>query len=115
MGAVGLLYVGAVLFVNGLALIGLVRGTSMIPMNLFVGPVAGRHAVLSDLHRPRGPGEHRRRVGLVPLRLHVPICGDEQRLQPGRTGLGWFCIFVAIAAVVYSWWNFSSYAALQLR
>ena len=35
--AVGLLYVGAVLFVNGLALVGLVEGTSMIPMNLFVG------------------------------------------------------------------------------
>ena len=37
MAAVGLLYVGAVLFVNGLALVGLVKGTSMIPMNLFVG------------------------------------------------------------------------------
>jgi len=37
MAAVGLLYVGAVLFVNGLALVGLVRGTSMIPMNLIWG------------------------------------------------------------------------------
>jgi hypothetical protein len=30
-------YIDAVLFVNGLALVGLVWGTSMVPMNLFVG------------------------------------------------------------------------------
>jgi hypothetical protein len=37
MGLVGLLYVGAVLFVNGLLLIGAVEGRSAAPINLFVG------------------------------------------------------------------------------
>jgi hypothetical protein len=34
---VGLLYVGAVLFLNGLLLIGVVEGRSAAPLNLFVG------------------------------------------------------------------------------
>jgi hypothetical protein len=29
------------------------------------------------------------------------------------TGLGWFSLFVAVAAVVYSWWNFGGYGALS--
>lgn len=37
MGNVGLLYVGAVLFINGLALMGIVKGTGATPLNWFVG------------------------------------------------------------------------------
>ncbi len=37
MGALGLLFVGSVLLVNGLALLGLVDGRAAAPINLFVG------------------------------------------------------------------------------
>jgi len=37
VGATGLLYVGAVLFINGLSFFGLVKGKSLVPMNVFVG------------------------------------------------------------------------------
>ena len=37
MGSVGLLYVGAVLFLNGAMLLGWVKARSAAPMNLFVG------------------------------------------------------------------------------
>ena len=37
MGTVGLLYVGAILFINGLALMGLVKGSGATPLNWFVG------------------------------------------------------------------------------
>ncbi len=37
MGAVGLLYVGAVLVVNGVMLLGLVSPAGAAPLNLFVG------------------------------------------------------------------------------
>ncbi|MDT7637982.1 MAG: putative amide transporter protein, partial [Pseudonocardiales bacterium] len=37
MGTVGLLYVGAVLFINGMMLLGFVEGRSAAMMNLFVG------------------------------------------------------------------------------
>ena len=31
------------------------------------------------------------------------------------TGLGWFSLFVAMAAVIYSWWNFANYSALTVN
>lgn len=37
MGNVGLLYVGAALFINGCALLGWVRGTGAVPISIFVG------------------------------------------------------------------------------
>ena len=37
MGSVGLLYVGAVLVINGLMLLGVVEARSAAPLNLFVG------------------------------------------------------------------------------
>lgn len=113
MGAVGLLYVGAVLFVNGLALVGLVRGTSMIPMNLFVGllqVVTPFYLIFS------ADGDQAVIVGASGLFLfgftYLYVAMNNAFNLDG-TGLGWFCVFVAMAAVVYSWWNFASYAALS--
>ena len=37
MGSVGLLYVGAVLFLNGCMLLGWVDSRSAVPLNIFVG------------------------------------------------------------------------------
>ena len=37
MGAVGLLYVGAILFLNGTMLLGWIDGQSAAPLNVFVG------------------------------------------------------------------------------
>ena len=37
MGSVGLLYVGAVLFLNGMMLLGRVDARSAAPLNIFVG------------------------------------------------------------------------------
>ena len=37
MGSVGLLYVGAVLFLNGCMLLGWVDQRSAVPLNIFVG------------------------------------------------------------------------------
>lgn len=113
MGAVGLLYVGAVLFVNGLALAGLVRGTSMIPMNLFVGllQVVTPFYLIFSAH-----GNQAQIVGGSGLflfgftYLYVAM-NNAFNLDP--TGLGWFCLFVAMTAGVYSYWNFANYAALS--
>lgn len=112
MAAVGLLYVGAVLFVNGLALCGLVRGTSMIPMNLFVGvlQVVTPFYLIFSAH-----GDQAVIVGASGLFLfgftYLYVAMNNAFNLDG-TGLGWFCVFVAAAACVYSWWNFTSYSAL---
>lgn len=112
MGAVGLLYVGAVLFVNGLALCGLVRGTSMIPINLFVGLLQ----VITPLYLIfSAHGDQAVIVGASGLFLfgftYLYVAMNNAFNLDG-TGLGWFSLFVAVSAVVYSWWNFSSYSAL---
>jgi hypothetical protein len=113
--AVGLLYVGAVLFVNGLALVGWVRGTSMIPMNLFVGILQ----VVTPFYLIfTAEGDQAVIVGASGLFLFgftYLYVAMNNAFDLDGTGLGWFCLFVAIAAVVYSWWNFSGYAALKVN
>jgi hypothetical protein len=110
--AVGLLYVGAVLFVNGLALVGVVKGTSLIPMNLFVGllQVVTPFYLIFTAH-----GSQAQIVGASGLFLfgftYLYVAMNNAFNMDG-SGLGWFSLFVAIAAVVYSYWNFSDYAAL---
>ncbi|HEV7774404.1 MAG TPA: AmiS/UreI family transporter [Conexibacter sp.] len=112
MGAVGLLYVGAVLFVNGLALCGLVRGRAMIPMNLFVGLLQ----VITPLYLIfSADGDQATIVGASGLFLFgftYLYVAMNNAFDLDGTGLGWFSLFVAVSAVVYSWWNFSSYSAL---
>jgi len=110
--AVGLLYVGAVLFINGLALVGLVRGTSLVPMNIFVGilqVVTPFYLIFS------ADGDQATIVGASGLFLfgftYLYVAANNTFNLDG-TGLGWFCAFVAIAAVIYSWWNFANYSAL---
>jgi len=112
VGAVGLLYVGAVLFVNGLALCGLVRGTSMIPMNLFVGLLQ----VITPLYLIfSAHGDQATIVGASGLFLfgftYLYVAMNNAFNLDG-TGLGWFSLFVAVSAAVYSWWNFANYSAL---
>lgn len=114
MAAVGLLYVGAVLFVNGLALVGLVKGTSMIPMNLFVGLLQ----VITPLYLIfTARGDQAVIIGASGLFLfgftYLYVAMNNAFDYDG-TGLGWFSLFVAITAIVYSYWNFSGYAFLKV-
>ncbi|HWV87230.1 MAG TPA: AmiS/UreI family transporter [Capillimicrobium sp.] len=112
MAAVGLLYVGAVLFVNGLALFGLVKGTSMIPMNLFVGILQ----VVTPFYLIfTADGDQAVIVGASGLFLFgftYLYVAMNNAFDLDGTGLGWFSLFVAMAAVVYAWWNFANYSAL---
>lgn len=113
MAAVGLLYVGAVLFVNGLALVGLVRGVSMIPMNLFVGVLQ----VITPFYLIFTAGGDQAVIvgasGLFLFGFTYLYVAMNNAFNYDGTGLGWFCLFVAIAAVIYAYWNFSGYAALE--
>ena len=114
MAAVGLLYVGAVLFVNGLGLVGWVKGTSMVPMNLFVGllQVVTPLYLIFSAH-----GNQATIVGASGLflfgftYLYVAL---NNTFNLDGTGLGWFCLFVVFAACVYAVWNFTHSGALGL-
>jgi putative amide transporter protein len=105
--AVGLLYVGAVLFVNGLALTGFVKGKSLIPINLFVGLLQ----VITPLYLIfTAHGNQATIVGASGLFLfgftYLYVCMTNA-WDWDPTGVGWFSLFVVFAAVVYCVWNFT--------
>lgn len=107
MGSVGLLYVGAVLFVNGLMLLGAVPPKSAAILNLFVGALqcAIPTAMLIQAHGDAA--EILAASGLYLFGftyLYVGI-GNLTGLDP--RGVGWFSAFVAAAAVVYSLVSFT--------
>ncbi len=106
MGAVGLLYVGAVLFLNGMMLMGFVDPRSVIPLNIFVGllqvvtptflifTAAGDESIILNAS------------GLYLFGFTYLYVAFNQWMGLDGTGLGYFSLFVAICALVYSFVNF---------
>ena len=109
MGNVGLLYVGAVLFINGCALLGWVRGNGAVPLNIFVGLLQ----VITPTYLIFTAGGDTDVIfgasglylfGFTYLYVAMnTIWGFE------ATGLGFFSLFVAIAAVCYAVVNVVTY------
>lgn len=102
MGSVGLLYVGAILFVNGTMLLGWIDGKSAAPLNVFVGllqVVTPTYLIISadgDMTRILAAS------GLYLFGFTYLYVGWNLLGNLDGTGLGMFSLFVAIAAVVYS-------------
>lgn len=108
MGSVGLLYVGAVLFVNGLMLLGVVPPKSAAVLNLFVGALQCVVPTAMLIQADGDTGTILAASGLYLFGftyLYVGI-GNLANLDP--RGVGWFSAFVAGAAVVYSILSFTT-------
>ncbi|MCE0762886.1 AmiS/UreI family transporter [Pseudonocardia kujensis] len=106
MASVGLLYVGAVLFLNGAMLLGWVEAKSAAPLNLFVGllqVVTPTYLIFTAAGDPtivlNASGLYL--FGFTYLYVACNLWGGLD-----GTGLGYFSLFVAIAAVGYSVLNF---------
>ncbi|MBA2577142.1 MAG: transporter [Euzebyaceae bacterium] len=106
MGSVGLLYVGAVLFLNGAMLLGWVEGKSAAPLNIFVGLLQ----VVTPTYLIFASGGDADVIlgasglylfGFTYLYVAFNLLGDLD-----GTGLGYFSLFVAVCAVVYAGVNF---------
>lgn len=102
MGAVGLLYVGAILFLNGTMLLGWIDSRSAAPLNVFVGllqVVTPTYLIIS------ADGDTTAILAASGLYLfgftYLYVAWNLLAGLDG-TGLGMFSLFVAIAAVVYS-------------
>ena len=115
MGNVGLLYVGAILFINGCALLGWVRGNGAVPLNIFVGllqvitPTYLIFTANGDTDVIFG-ASGLYLFGFTYLYVAMnTIWGFE------GTGLGFFSLFVAIAAVGYAVVNVVAVPGLRLR
>lgn len=106
MASVGLLYVGAVLFVNGMMLLGWVDGRAAGPMNLFVGIL---QVVTPTYLIFTADGDADVILGASGLYLFgFTYLYVAMNLFFGLdgTGLGWFSFFVALCTVVYAALNF---------
>ena len=106
MGATGLLYVGAVLFLNGASLIGWVKGNSNAPMNVFVGLLQVVTPLYLIFTANGDPATILGASGLFLFGFTYLFVAFNGFMNLDGTGLGWFCIYVAAAAIVYAAFNY---------
>lgn len=109
MSNVGLLYVGAILFINGLALMGFVKGTGATPLNWFVGflqvvtPTYLIFTANGDVDQIFSAG------GLYLFGFTYLYVALNNTWGFDATGLGYYSLFVAIVAVGYAVVNAVNY------
>ena len=106
MGNVGLLYVGAVLFINGLMLLGRVDAKSAVPMNLMVGAMQVVTPTYIIFTADGSPGAILGASGLYLFGFTYLYVAYGNLAGLDGSGLGWFSGFVAVCAVVFAGLNF---------
>jgi putative amide transporter protein len=105
MAAVGLLFVGAVLFVNGLLLLGLVDAKSAAPFNLFVGAL--QTAVPFYLiATAKTADDILLASGIFLFGFTYLYVGITNLAGYSTLGVGWYSLWVVILAVAFSLTNF---------
>jgi hypothetical protein len=109
MAAVGLLYVGAVLIINGLMLLGRIDARAAAPLNLFVGGLQ----VITPTYLIFTSGGDADAIlfasGIYLFGFTYLYVGFNLLAGLDGTGLGWFSAFVAVCALVYSGLNFQRF------
>jgi len=94
-----LFWVGAVLFLNGLWLLGRISDREIAVIDVFVGFLT----LIIALYLALGPGADASSIRAAALTLlfsftYLWVAWDRWNGADGR-GLGWFCLFVAITTV----------------
>lgn len=107
MGNVGLLYVGAVLFVNGLMLLDVVPARSAAVLNLFVGALQCVLPTVMLVMAAGDPAAVLAASGLYLFGFTYLYVGIVNLTGLEPQGIGWFSLFVAGGAVVYSALSFT--------
>lgn len=107
MGAVGLIYVGAVLFVNGAMLLGWVDGRSAAPLNLFVGVLQVITPTYLIFSANGNADQILNASGLYLFGFTYLYVAFNLFFNLDGTGLGYFSLFVAVAALAYAAVNFT--------
>ncbi|MGY1709338.1 AmiS/UreI family transporter [Geodermatophilus sp. SYSU D00758] len=106
MATVGLLYVGAVLVVNGIMLLGYVDPRGAAPLNLFVGALQVVTPTYLIIFAAGDPARIALAAGLYFFGFTYLWVGINAITGWPAEGLGWFSLVVAAAAVgfaVHSW------------
>lgn len=106
MGATGLLYVGAVLFLNGVMILGRVDAKAAAVFNLFVG---GLQVLTPTFLIFTAGGDSNiilNAAGIYLFGFTYLYVGITLLAGLDSTGVGWFSLFVAGAAAWFSYANF---------
>lgn len=106
MGNVGLLYVGAILFLNGMALMGYVKDKGAVPLNIFVGLLQVITPTYLIFTANGDPDVIFGASGLYLFGFTYLYVAMNTIWGFDGTGLGWFSFFVAVAAIAYAVVNF---------
>lgn len=107
MGPVGLFYVGAVLFLNGVMLLGRISPTAAAPLNFFVGALQVVTPTVVILQSGGDPAGIFGASGLYLFGFTYLWVAINAATGWDGAGLGWFSLFVAVAALGYSWHAFA--------
>ncbi|MCD2185862.1 AmiS/UreI family transporter [Actinomycetospora soli] len=110
MASVGLLFVGAVLFINGAMLLGWVEARSAAPMNFFVGGLQVITPIYLIVTADGDADTILSASGLFLFSFTYLYVAVNLTFDLDSTGLGYFCLFVAVTAVVFSALNFTRLA-----
>ena len=112
MAQTGLLFVGAVLFINGLSLLGYVKGKSLVPMDLFVGLLQVITPLYLIFTATGTPAEVSATIllgsGLFLFGFTYLYVAINNIYDLDGSGLGWFCLYVVLAAIAYAYFNFKT-------
>ncbi|MEU6012231.1 AmiS/UreI family transporter [Streptomyces sp. NPDC047453] len=106
MGNVGLLFVGAVLFMNGLLLLGKVDARAGAVFNLFVGTLQVVTPTYLIFTSGGDPKKILAASGIYLFAFTYLYVGIGLLADLDTTGVGYYSLFVAIAALGYSYVNF---------
>lgn len=106
MGTVGLLYVGAVLFINGLMILGKVEPRAAAILNLFVGTLQVVTPTIVIVQSGGDPDVILGASGLYLFGFTYLYVGINLLAGLDSTGVGFFSLFVSIAAIGYSFASF---------
>ncbi|MFD4141765.1 MULTISPECIES: AmiS/UreI family transporter [unclassified Streptomyces] len=106
MGNVGLLFVGAVLFINGMLLLGKVDAKAAAVFNLFVGALQVLTPTYLIFAAVGDPGAILAASGIYLFGFTYLYVGVGLLAGLDSTGVGYYSLFVAVAALGYSFVNF---------
>jgi len=102
VGAVGLIYVGAVLFVNGVMLLGHATPRSVAPLNLFVGGLQVLTPTYLIIAADGDPRQIALAAGLYFFGFTYLWVGINGITGWPNHGLGWFSLTVTVGALVFA-------------
>jgi hypothetical protein len=106
MGSVGLLYVGAVLFVNAMMLLGRVEARAAAVLNLFVGTLQVVLPTIALVMAGDDLPAITAASGVYLFGFTYLYVGIGLLAGLDTTGVGWFSLFVSLSALVFSAVNF---------